>query len=144
MLRPEIRKYVPLDERVYIGYLMSAEERSGANGPFYSLRFGIPQEDGPDRTILASCANYIGKDNKTRQIYKALMNRDVVAGEDTDLDRLLGRRCQLVVKHVVLDGQVYDRPTEFLAISGQKPLPVVMLEQEAEESGEEEDDDIPF
>ena len=48
MLRPEVRDYRPLAEGLYIGYLASAEERVGVNGPFYSLRFNVPQEGGQE------------------------------------------------------------------------------------------------
>ena len=72
-------------------------------------------------------------------MYRALLNRELAKGEDPDIERLYGRSCQLLVKHVERDGLVYERVTEFIALPGQKPLPVVFLEGADEESGE-----LPF
>ncbi len=140
MPRPDVRHYVPLDEGVYSAYLIAVDEKPGQNGPFYSWKFGVPQEGGKDRIIYASSPNYVSDRNKTRSYFKALLSRELAENEDAHTDRLLGRSCQLVVKHHEKDGQMFDRVTEILKAPGQKPLPVVLLEDDADE----ESGDIPF
>jgi hypothetical protein len=100
--------YEPLPSGLYIGKLLDVEPRESANGEY--RRWSWEVLDGPEagRTVYANTSTNFGPQAKARQWVENVLGRELKAGEQVDIEDLVGGKHHLMVENVKRDGRTFD------------------------------------
>jgi len=98
----EIQPAIP--EGMYKAALIKIEEGTGEFGDYLKFRFEVidGEQKGVSETLVASkklSSSKSGKSSKLFDIVKALTKSEPKAGETLDIEGLIGKSCQIVVKN---------------------------------------------
>jgi len=112
----------PIPEGLYKAYLKEIEEGTGEFGDY--LRFSFIVVDGKFKNSLKSAVASkklsVSKSGKVSKLYgfvKALMGKDIDAGETLDLEKLKGKSCQILVKNDrEIDGVMFQKVAEVMPL----------------------------
>ncbi len=100
----EIEVQPAIPEGVYKAAVIKIDEGSGEYGDYLKFMFEIIDGDqkGVSKTLVASkklSSSKSGKNSKLLDIVKALTKTEPRAGETLDIENLIGKSCQIVVKN---------------------------------------------
>ena len=107
----------PIPEGVYKAKLKDIEEGTGEYGDYVKFTFEIAEGEykGITRNSVASkkiSKTSSGKASKLYDYVKALTKTTPITGEDIDLESLIGKECQIIVKDgTEKDGITYQTIT---------------------------------
>jgi hypothetical protein len=108
----EIEVQPAIPEGVYKAAVIKIDEGTGEYGDYLKFMFEIidGEHKGVAKTLVASkklSSSKSGKNSKLLDIVKALTKTEPKAGETLDIESLIGKSCQIVVK----DGKEKDGVT---------------------------------
>ena len=117
----------PIPEGLYEAYLKDFSENQGKHGPYLKVNFVITDKNYRDvqRNFLCNKTISYSESGKYSDLYlliKAITGQELVAGEDFNLDGLIGQPCRIFVKNDrVRDGIMYQTVTEVLPPKADEP-----------------------
>jgi hypothetical protein len=100
--------YEPLPPGLYIGELLDIEPRESANGEY--RRWGWDLVEGPyaGRRVYANTSTNFGPQAKARNWVENILGRELEAGEQINIEDLVGDKHHLMVENVKRDGRTFD------------------------------------
>ena len=100
--------YEPLPPGLYVGELSDIESRESANGEY--RRWGWDVVEGPyaGRQVYANTSTNFGPQAKARQWVENILGRELKAGEQINIEDLVGGRHHLMIENVKRDGRTFD------------------------------------
>jgi hypothetical protein len=100
--------YEPLPPGLYVGELSDIESRESANGEY--RRWGWDVVEGPyaGRQVYANTSTNFGPQAKARQWVENILGHELKAGEQINIEDLVGGRHHLMIENVKRDGRTFD------------------------------------
>jgi hypothetical protein len=141
-LKYRAEEYEAMDEGIYRAKLVNLEEDEGEFGPFLKWYFEILEEDYEGQSVRgqSSIPQNFTSATKMWQWAQGLMGRAIQAGEQIDLEELIGNECMITISHKETDRGTFARIDSVNPIrrkKKKKPAPEPELEED-----EDEDNDL--
>src|SRR5918912_3879580 len=92
--------YVPLPPGLYVGELLDIESRESANGEYRRWGWEILEGPSAGRKVYANTSTNFGPQAKARQWVENILDRELKAGEQGDVDDLVGGKHPLMVENI--------------------------------------------
>jgi len=133
--------YTVVDDGEYPAKFVGYEERTSDFGPAVILNFELLDEEHRGIGLSGMASQKLTPKAKLRGWIEGMMGRALKAGEDVNLDALIGSKVMLYVITEDKDKGMFNRIEKIRKPKKAKPAPKPVI---VEEDEEEEDDDIPF
>lgn len=148
-LKFDAEVYEALDEGVYRAKLAGLEEDEGEYGPFVKWYFQILEEDYEGQSVRgqSSIPKSFNSATKMWQWAQGLLGRAIQAGENIDLEALVGKECMITIGHKETDRGTFARIDAVNPVrkKKKKPAPAPVVEEEDDDDDEDDDlDKAPF
>ncbi len=109
------KEYRTLEEGCYPALLENIEEREGSTGRYCRWVFAAQSPQGDPIPVAGLTSLRSGPKAKGRQWVEAILGSKMKAGEEIDLDELVGKPCRVQVTVVDLeDGGRFNRVEKVL------------------------------
>ena len=132
--------YTVVDDGEYPAKFVSYEERTSDFGPAVILSFELMDEEHRGVALSGMASQKLTPKAKLRGWIEGMMGRALKAGEDVNLDALIGSKVMLYIITEDKDKGMFNRIEKIRRPKSKaKPAPKPVVEDE-----EEGEDDLPF
>jgi hypothetical protein len=107
--------YVVVPEDIYQAEYLGTQRREGETNDFYMHKWCVTNRKGESNEITELSSLKLTPNTKLGQIFKAL-GFEVKEGESHSMEDLVGKKCQLVVKIEMRNGEKRNKITDHISI----------------------------
>jgi hypothetical protein len=100
--------YEPLPQGLYVGEFLGIEARESTNGEYRRWGWEILEGTYAGRKVYANTSTNFGPQAKARQWVENIVGRELEAGEQIDVNDLVGGKHHLMIENVKRDGRTFD------------------------------------